>query len=606
MKLSTRLTIAMVLLVTLTATGVGLATYRNIVAVAVPRALDRVDTRAHLLASELAASVRGARADLLGFRSEAVIDIIAAHLKRDTDRASVATEQEARRRLGVRLIPELASKPNYHEFRIIGVDDGGRELVRVDRSGPGGAPRAVPESELQRISEQDTLASTIKLPAGEVYVSPIDLNRDNGVIAEPHVPVLRLSTPLHAPDGQPFGMLIINVDMRPAFARIRAGTVADGRSYVVNEQGDYLVHPDQSREFGFELGKSFRIQDDFPVFSRILAAQDTGPSVIQDRADEYFGLGFETVLLADARPVTVIQVVPYAALMASAIAARESMLLGGLAAILCAVLLAVIVARSLTRPLVQMTRAVEGFSRDGTVALPSGGGHEIRVLADAFGHMASEVRTKTEALNQEVEQRRRTFEREQLFIAAVESSNDAIITTSLEGMITGWNPAAERLFGASAAEAVGESIDIIVPADLRAQARATLDKIRRGEKVDYHETVRADMAGQRIDVSLGISPIRSEAGQIIGAAMVARDITASRKAQGGAPGKRADGPRHHLERSRGLRADGRRRPHSRMEPTSRGALRLVARGGHGTAPRELDSVGRLSVALLGHACPAHA
>src|SRR5690349_15628325 len=113
MKLSTRLTLAMVALVTLTATAVGLATYRNIVAVAVPRALDRVDTRAHLLASELAASVRGARADVLGFRSVAVLDIIAAHLKRDTDPASAAAEVEARRRLGVRLIPELASKPNY-------------------------------------------------------------------------------------------------------------------------------------------------------------------------------------------------------------------------------------------------------------------------------------------------------------------------------------------------------------------------------------------------------------------------------------------------------------------------------------------------------------
>ncbi len=530
MRLSTRLTIAMVALVTLTATAVGLATYRNIAAVAVPRALDRVDTRAHLLASELAASV-SARADLLGFRSEAVIDIIAAHMKRGTDPASAATELEARRRLEVRLIPELVSKPNYHEFRIIGVDDGGRELVRVDRSGPGGAPRAVPESGLQRMSEPDALASTIKLPAGEIYVSPIDLNRDNGVIAEPHVPVLRLATPLHAPDGQPFGMLIITVDMRPAFARVRAVTVDDGRSYVVNERGDYLVHPDQSREFGFESGTSFRIQDDFPEFPRILAAQDTGPRVIQDRAGEYFGVGFETVRLAEARPVTVIQVVPYAALQATAIAARESMLLGGLAAVFFAVLLAVIVARSLTRPLVQMTKAVEGFSRDGTIALPSGGGQETRVLADAFAHMASEVRAKTDALNQEVEQRRRTFERQQLFIAAVESSNDAIITTTPEGLITGWNPAAERLFGSGAAEAVGESIDIIVPADLRAEARATLDKIRGGEKVDYHETVRTDRTGQRIDVSLGISPIRSEAGQIIGAAMVARDITASRKAQ---------------------------------------------------------------------------
>ena len=116
--------------------------------------------------------------------------------------------------------------------------------------------------------------------------------------------------------------------------------------------------------------------------------------------------------------------------------------------------------------------------------------------------------------------------REQLFVAAVESSDDAIITKSLNGVITGWNCAAEQLFGYRSQEAIGRSIDIIVPAELRSEVRQILDRIRKGEKVDHHDTVRMAKDGRRINVSLSISPVKSRTGVIIGAAKVARDNAA--------------------------------------------------------------------------------
>jgi PAS domain S-box-containing protein len=122
-------------------------------------------------------------------------------------------------------------------------------------------------------------------------------------------------------------------------------------------------------------------------------------------------------------------------------------------------------------------------------------------------------------------------EREQLFIAAVESSNDAIITKNLDGTITGWNRAAEQLFGYQAAEVVGKSIDIIVPAELRGDVRTILAKIRHGEKIEHHETVRITKDERRIDVSLSVSPVKSPAGEIVGAAKVARDISARKQAE---------------------------------------------------------------------------
>src|SRR4051794_35161586 len=359
MRLSTRLTVAMVALVLLATTAVGVLTYRNIAAFALPRALDRIDTHAQLLASELAASVRGARADVIGFRSAvAAIDIMNAHLKRDTDPAAAASEAEWRRRLGQRFAAELVSKPNYYEFRFIGVEDGGCELVRVDRLGPAGSTRIVPDAELQRKGDREAFQQTIALPPGEVYVSPVDLN-----VEGPRIPVLHVAAAIHAPDGQPFGLMIISVDMRPAFAQIRAAPATGGLSYVVNDSGDYLVHPDPAREFGFEYARPSHIQDDLPAFSRILAADDAAPRVIEDKSGKRFGIGVEFVRLADGPKVAVIQAVPYAVLMAATTAVRDSSLMGGAVAAFAALLLALVVARSLTRPLVQMTRAVEGFSR---------------------------------------------------------------------------------------------------------------------------------------------------------------------------------------------------------------------------------------------------
>jgi PAS domain S-box-containing protein len=127
--------------------------------------------------------------------------------------------------------------------------------------------------------------------------------------------------------------------------------------------------------------------------------------------------------------------------------------------------------------------------------------------------------------------RHRHHEREQLFSAVVESSNDAIITITLDGIITGWNRAAERLFGFAAAEAVGDRIDIIVAADRRAEEREMLDRVARGEAIEHYETLRCHKDGKEVQIALGASPIRSATGDIIGASETARDIGESRRTQ---------------------------------------------------------------------------
>ena len=109
--------------------------------------------------------------------------------------------------------------------------------------------------------------------------------------------------------------------------------------------------------------------------------------------------------------------------------------------------------------------------------------------------------------------------------AVVESSDDAIITKDLNSIITSWNAAAERMFGYTAAEAIGQSIRMLIPEELQHEEDLVLAKIRAGEKIDHYETIRQHRDGTRLSISLTVSPIRNEKGEIVGASKVARDIT---------------------------------------------------------------------------------
>ncbi len=118
------------------------------------------------------------------------------------------------------------------------------------------------------------------------------------------------------------------------------------------------------------------------------------------------------------------------------------------------------------------------------------------------------------------------------FLAAiVESSDDAIVSKDLEGTVTSWNRGAERLFGYTAREMVGHSIVRLIPADRVAEEAEILRRIRRAEKVDHFETVRRRKDGTEVDVSVTVSPIRDQAGVVIGASKIARDITERRLAE---------------------------------------------------------------------------
>ncbi|ABD86117.1 PAS domain S-box protein [Rhodopseudomonas palustris] len=532
MKLSTRMALAMVALVSFTTIALGLLTYHSVMTLILPRALDRLQTHARVTAMLLDASLRSARTDAAIAQTSGAAMMM--HLRKQFGAAPDKIESEWKEATAERFAAEMSGKPAYAQMRVIGVADGGMEIVRVDRTGPNGAIRIVPDDELTRRGDRDYFLQGIKIGPNQIHISRVELNKKATGLELPLVPTLRTVAPIHHPDGALFGVIVINVDLRPAIAEIRSSGKPSALVYMVNDAGDYLVNPDPAKEFGFDLGRRFRIGDDFPEFASALQQTDARPRVMQDRDGQRFGVGWQWVRLAGGPRVAVIEAFPYGTLMSVQTAVSNSTLIGGAAAVLCAILMAVGVARSLTKPLVQITKAVEGFSRGEMIAISATGGNEIDVLAGAFIRMTAESQRKTAELNEEIAERSRIAE---VLNNTLNNMVDPVLIAGADGHVILTNFAARKLFGNPTGVGNMNAVrtferfysDGVTPLPPQ---MSPLVRAFRGEIVENFEFVARPLASAHKSYLVANGrPIRSEAGILQGAVMVYHDVTQTKKAQ---------------------------------------------------------------------------
>jgi len=161
----------------------------------------------------------------------------------------------------------------------------------------------------------------------------------------------------------------------------------------------------------------------------------------------------------------------------------------------------------------------------------------VRADGEEFPIEASISQTETTGrklltvIIRDVTERKRAEEARFRHAAIVESSDDAIISLDLDGRILSWNVGAQRIYGYTEAEALGQPISLIVPAEQPEEERGFLRRLRAGERIEHYETIRLTKEGRRIDVSLMISPLRDWTGKIVGASKIARDITLRKRAE---------------------------------------------------------------------------
>ena len=523
--LSTRLTAAMLLMVVITAAAIEVVTYRGIESALLPGVRTQIDTQVRLFAADLDSYIGIARADIFNIRAAASLEgLMRARPDGGADPNDETGRAVWQARLAKVYATVLAAKPYYRQFRLIGIDDGGKELVRVDRSGPDSSIRIVAEPDLQKKGTAAYMIATAALPEGEVYVSPIGFNSEYGKLELPLTPVARVATPVVRDDGTLFGILVINLDVRDSFNRMRSANKFGGSLFVVNENGDYLLHPDPGHEFGFEYGKRYRIQDDYPALAALLKSEGPWQDVITDQTGESLVSAAARLKLGANESIAVVKIVPEAAITAPVRTLAYSGLLAGLAVAIGALVFAVLIARSLTRPLRQLTAAVQAFGRDEPMALPTHAAGEIGVLVREFGLLVDGIKSRSMAID-------RYAKRESLYAAAVHSASLAFLTTDSDAIITAWNPGAERLFGYLADEVIGRDVEMLIPAERRGDIADIRGKCKDGEWIKNYATMRVGKSGKPIDVVIDISPLRSPTGQLVGSTAIIRDITEQRLAE---------------------------------------------------------------------------
>ncbi|BDA86380.1 hypothetical protein Sa4125_39220 [Aureimonas sp. SA4125] len=506
MSLALRLSMAMVCLTAATTLTAGVIVYRQSTAAALPLALDALRSHTALLADDLLGYVDVAREDLLVMAQSPAVREYADEAEKASPVQGWHGAPRQRARAARLLVALVTIKLRYDQLRIIGRHENGREVVRVDRQGPGGAARSVASAALKARAGSPYFEPAFARRGDDVYVSTIAYHREEGGGERPAIPTMRLGKPVLFDGRDPQFILMADVDMRPIFARLSSALPPTSTMYLVDEAGHYLIDGKHRDEVtGNETGPVGRIQDELGGIAPLLASTKPAVLALQDADGRPMAAASWPVLLVGAQRVTILELAPIAELMAptNASIARAILAVGSVAGVLAA-LVAVTVSYRVSHPLRSIADALVDVTRGRPVSLPVRATGEIGALARGVAQY---------------------LERESLLGALVSSSIDAVLTKTLDGTITSWNPAAAALYGYSADEAIGANIKMLTPVDRRAELEEIMQGLARGDSLHAYQTVGIDKSGKRLDVSLTISPIRSPAGVVVGGSTIARDIT---------------------------------------------------------------------------------
>ncbi|WP_199053111.1 diguanylate cyclase domain-containing protein [Aquitalea sp. ASV15] len=311
--------------------------------------------------------------------------------------------RQARDELAQAFAGMLALHPEYLQVRLIGAADNGLELVRVDSA--GGLTLRVDGQDLQEKGHFPYVFETLALPAGQIYQSAIGVNHERGAHDAEGRPGLMVATPLPRSDGQPGGLLVINLDLERLLGQLRADLPKGYQLYIANRWGDFLVHPDTAQTFGFEQGRRILMQDSFaatqPLFERKLNNLAlSGLEQPQQAAGRVMAFVRQPVGQGNHDDFVVTGLVqPLDAVLESAVPLGQRIIHMVLAFSIIAILLAVVFARAMLRPINTLAQAASSFSETQLQqVLPVERNDEIGVLARNFERMQRQINSHMASL----------------------------------------------------------------------------------------------------------------------------------------------------------------------------------------------------------------
>jgi diguanylate cyclase (GGDEF)-like protein len=294
--------------------------------------------------------------------------------------------------------------PEYLQIRLITRQHHGLELIRFDRDADGLA--RVQGDDLQEKGQFSYVFDTLTFSPGRIYTSPISVNHEYGAHSAEGMPTLRLGTPVATASGEVVGVVVIDIDLAGLLKRLQSDLPSDYQVYLANEWGDFLVHPDASKTFGFDRGRRVFMQDSFsatrPLFeqsqSEVLLDGIARPRQAAGQVLAFvrrpFGAseGNRFIVLGLAKPLE--DVLSGANLLGISIV-RMVLVFSALA-----LLLAVLFARALTKPLHSLAYAATHlFAEHAMERLPLKRTDEIGVLARCFDRLRREIKSQMDVLH---------------------------------------------------------------------------------------------------------------------------------------------------------------------------------------------------------------
>ncbi|MCW8997184.1 MAG: PAS domain S-box protein, partial [Kangiellaceae bacterium] len=284
----------------------------------------------------------------------------------------------------------LETRSQYVKIRLIGVDDNGREIVNVVKNRSG--IYKTPKSRLQQKGARGYFQKARSNQLGDVYFSKIELAKEDGKIAIPHVPVLRIATPVYdADNSELFGIVIISTDFHSLVDNLKSAKLKHVQFYLTNEEGDYLYHPEESKVFGFSLGTRHLIQSDFPVLSAPIKQKvDSVRLVNTEESSNIFGF-LKTIELASfniEHPLKLLLLYDFKVISSELSNYRNQSLVIGLGLAVIALAVAMLASRKITSPLQKTINSISYYEKHNQLLeLPINAKDEVGVLARSFHNM---------------------------------------------------------------------------------------------------------------------------------------------------------------------------------------------------------------------------
>jgi diguanylate cyclase (GGDEF)-like protein/PAS domain S-box-containing protein len=473
-SIGTRLRVIVVVLVTATGLCVGLLSIVEIDSILVRNKNEHLKLELESEGKHFIQLIRRLEEDVRFLSRVPGIAVLLTGLAAKNPGTGDAPPEVMKRRISSLFHDFLISKPDYMQIRLMGAADGGHQLIRTERQGEDVVE--INKMTLQPEANEPYFSETLKLMPGVTYLSDIDFHRENGVVIEPRVMVIRIAAPIYlARERTPAGLVVIYVNLSQVFSMMTLSEQSGDRDLVTDQAGRLLAYRDSTLQQG--RTEALFIQVRYPFLRELFSKTPSGGSFAAKVTDggEQLYVHLHKVGVSERYPgreLVLVEILPAAYIDQQLRPILNKTFIATLLLILLSIPVAIWLVRQIVNPLNKSMRSMEQFAAgDMRVNFPTSDLHEISLLSEAFTQMREQVNSRELALA-EAEARTRSV---------VEHVADGIVTIDEHGIIRSLNSAAERMFGYDDQAIVGKNVSILMPEPHRSKHDGYIERFNKGQ-----------------------------------------------------------------------------------------------------------------------------